>query len=65
MGIGPTYAVPRVLELTGLSINDVDLFEVSNMMSPGWSTLKTFRSTRHLPPCMFTVFVSSAWTPEK
>lgn len=28
MGIGPTYAIPRVLELTGLTIDDVDLFEV-------------------------------------
>ena len=33
MGIGPTYAIPRALSLTGLSINDVDLFEVSNLMA--------------------------------
>ncbi|KAF8578724.1 thiolase [Ramaria rubella] len=29
MGIGPTYAIPRVLELSGLSISDVDLFEIN------------------------------------
>jgi hypothetical protein len=27
--IGPTYAIPRVLELTGLKVSDVDLFEVN------------------------------------
>lgn len=29
MGIGPTYAIPMALEQTGLSMSDVDLFEVS------------------------------------
>ncbi|KAG9081078.1 hypothetical protein FRC06_005845 [Ceratobasidium sp. 370] len=29
MGIGPTYAIPMVLEQTGLSTNDVDLFEIN------------------------------------
>ena len=28
MGIGPTIAIPKVLEKVGLSIKDVDLFEV-------------------------------------
>jgi hypothetical protein len=28
MGIGPVYAIPMVLKNTGLSIRDVDLFEV-------------------------------------
>ncbi|GJJ09854.1 hypothetical protein Clacol_004078 [Clathrus columnatus] len=29
MGIGPVYAIPRLLELTKLSIDDVDLFEIN------------------------------------
>ncbi|KAK0562861.1 hypothetical protein OC844_002490 [Tilletia horrida] len=29
MGIGPTYAIPRVLELTGIRQDEVDLFEVN------------------------------------
>ncbi len=29
MGIGPIYAVPRLLERTGLSIDDVDLWELN------------------------------------
>lgn len=29
MGIGPTYAIPRLLELTKLSIDDIDLFEIN------------------------------------
>ncbi|KAJ1301606.1 hypothetical protein OPQ81_008854 [Rhizoctonia solani] len=29
MGIGPTYAIPMVLEQTGLTIGDVDLFEIN------------------------------------
>ena len=28
MGIGPTYAIPMVLEATGLTKEDVDIFEV-------------------------------------
>lgn len=29
MGIGPSIAIPRVLEMAGITINDVDLFEVN------------------------------------
>ena len=29
MGIGPTVAVPKVLERTGLSVSDVDLWEIN------------------------------------
>lgn len=29
MGIGPTYAIPAVLKRTGLSIEEVDLFEIN------------------------------------
>ncbi|CAG8534498.1 4268_t:CDS:2 [Ambispora gerdemannii] len=29
MGIGPAYAIPRVLELTGLSLDDIDVFEIN------------------------------------
>ena len=29
MGVGPLYAIPKVLEQTGLSIEDIDLFEVN------------------------------------
>jgi acetyl-CoA acyltransferase len=29
MGIGPTVAVPKVLELTGLSLDDIDLIELN------------------------------------
>lgn len=28
MGIGPIYAIPMLLDKTGISISDVDLFEV-------------------------------------
>ena len=28
MGVGPTIAIPKVLEKVGLSVEDVDLFEV-------------------------------------
>jgi acetyl-CoA acyltransferase 1 len=27
MGVGPAYAIPRVLELTGLSLNDIEINE--------------------------------------
>jgi acetyl-CoA acyltransferase 1 len=29
MGIGPAVAIPKVLELTGLSKSDIDLFEIN------------------------------------
>jgi len=29
MGVGPAYAIPRVLEKTGLTLNDVDFFEIN------------------------------------
>lgn len=29
MGIGPVYAIPKALEIAGITIDDVDLFEVS------------------------------------
>jgi len=29
MGIGPVFAIPKLLDRAGLSINDVDLFEIN------------------------------------
>jgi len=29
MGIGPVFAIPKVLKMTGLTIDDVDLFEIN------------------------------------
>jgi len=29
MGVGPAYAIPRVLDQAGLSLNDVDFFEIN------------------------------------
>ena len=29
MGIGPAYAIPKVLEKTGLGVNDVDVYELN------------------------------------
>ena len=29
MGVGPAYAIPRVLHLTGLALDDVDFFEIN------------------------------------
>jgi acetyl-CoA acyltransferase 1 len=29
MGVGPAYAIPRVLHLTGLSLGDIDFFEIN------------------------------------
>ncbi|PPQ76193.1 hypothetical protein CVT24_002796 [Panaeolus cyanescens] len=29
MGIGPAFAIPRVLEITGLTLNDIDFFEIN------------------------------------
>jgi len=29
MGIGPAFAIPKLLEKTGLSVNDIDVFEIN------------------------------------
>ena len=29
MGVGPAYAIPRVLDLAGITQNDVDFFEIN------------------------------------
>jgi len=29
MGIGPAFAIPKLLEQTGLKINDVDIYEIN------------------------------------
>ncbi|KAF6744653.1 acetyl-CoA acetyl transferase [Ephemerocybe angulata] len=29
MGVGPAYAIPKVLQLTNLSLNDIDFFEIN------------------------------------
>ena len=29
MGVGPAYAVPRLLEMTGVKLEDIDLFEIN------------------------------------
>ncbi len=31
MGIGPVYAIPKALSLAGITIDDVDLFEVGSI----------------------------------
>lgn len=60
MGIGPTYAIPKVLEFTGLSINDVDLFEVNPLLFLiDRALMSTGRLMKPLHPCMSTVFVNS------
>ena len=29
MGVGPAYAIPKALEKTGLSVNDINIYEVN------------------------------------
>ena len=33
MGVGPAYAVPALLERTGVALDDVDLFEINEAFS--------------------------------
>lgn len=40
MGIGPAFAIPKVLEKTGLTKDDVDLYEINE----GASSLSLFLS---------------------
>jgi acetyl-CoA acyltransferase 1 len=38
MGIGPAFAIPKVLKLAGITIQDVDLFEVQIITRSGAMT---------------------------
>lgn len=54
MGIGPLYAIPMVLKNTGITQDDVDLFEVRLNLAA--ETFLTFaRSTKHSHHNVFIV----------
>lgn len=57
MGIGPSIAIPMVLEATGLTKDDVDLFEVRYSVLCTVCTRLSIgtRSTKRLRRCMSTV----------
>lgn len=59
MGIGPSIAIPMVLEATGLTKDDVDVFEVRLPLSISRNSLTiSRRSTRHLLRCMCIASIS-------
>jgi hypothetical protein len=39
MGIGPTFAIPKILEKTGLRQEDVDIFEINEAFASMVSVL--------------------------
>lgn len=57
MGIGPVYAIPKVLSMTGLTKTDVDLFEVCIFCINSWKhgANATLRSMKPLHPNMPTL----------
>lgn len=63
MGIGPVFAIPTALEKSGLTKEDVDLFEVSSIVYPFRSGNNTrSRSMRHSHLKLYTAFVNLHWT---
>lgn len=69
MGIGPAYAIPMVLKNAGLSVADVDLFEVRD---PGCAPARisrslyfSSRSTKRSLPNMSIASRNSVSTPRK
>ncbi|AKT36439.1 acetyl-CoA C-acetyltransferase [Chondromyces crocatus] len=36
MGIGPAYAIPKALERAGLTLADVDVFDINEAFAPQW-----------------------------
>ena len=48
MGIGPVFAVPRLLERHGLKVDDIDLWELNEAFAaPGRSIAATGSASRH------------------
>ena len=47
MGVGPLYAIPRALEMAGLGVNDIDLYEVNEVSQLCQICHSTFVSCLH------------------
>ena len=60
MGIGPTYAIPKILDKTGLSIDDVDLFEINEAFASmvSWHRLPIISALLLIPTRVYTVLRS-------
>jgi len=47
MGVGPAYAIPKVLKMAGLTTKDIDVYEINEAFASqasirsGWSGLRT------------------------
>src|SRR5258706_13566029 len=52
MGIGPVFAVPRLLERHGLKVQDIDLWELNEAFA---SQCLYSRDTRHIDPAKYNV----------
>lgn len=62
MGIGPIAAIPKVLAQTGLTKEDVDVWEASNLVYlHDCRMLIVTRSTRHLLPSLLTAWSNSTF----
>lgn len=48
MGIGPSYAIPRLLKMAGLTKEDVDLWEVNEAFASMYTYMV---SSSHSPNC--------------
>jgi hypothetical protein len=64
MGIGPSFAIPKVLEMTGIDKSEVDLFEVNlrQLLSESKPD-SAYRLTKLLLQCLHTASAnwSSMW----
>ena len=58
MGIGPTIAIPKALKQAGITIDDVDLFEVCCQFHILAALIVSSRSMKHLPQCMYIVYAN-------
>lgn len=66
MGIGPTYAIPKVLDSVGIAKEDVDLFEVGFLFIIIIGLLRlidcSFRSMKPSHQCTYIQCANSIWT---
>lgn len=56
MGIGPSYAIPRLLKMAGLTKEDVDLWEVNE----AFASMYTYMVSSSLLPLLVPSFISDA-----
>ena len=48
MGVGPAAAIPAAVKAAGLELDDIDLFEINEVLNYGRNTYFVFRNCEYI-----------------